>query len=62
MHGCRLVGRLADLSRRKVKEHVGDTSHILLWPCLVRKIFQDSGSYRIFGRIYRVLNINENKN
>ena len=33
-----------------------------LWPCLVNKNFQDSSSHRIFGRMYRALNIDENKN
>jgi len=33
-----------------------------LWPCLVRKIFQDSPSHRIFGRMHEVLNIDKNKN
>jgi hypothetical protein len=33
-----------------------------LMPCLVRKKFQDFSSHRIFGRIHRALNIDENKN
>ena len=33
-----------------------------LRPCLVRKIFQDFPSHRIFGRIHGELNINKNKN
>jgi len=33
-----------------------------LRPGLVRKNFQDSTSHRIFGRMHRVLNIDENKN
>jgi hypothetical protein len=33
-----------------------------LRPCLVRKNFQDSSSYRIFGRMHEVLNIDKNKN
>jgi len=31
-------------------------------PCLVLKIFQDSSSHRIFGRMHGALNIDENKN
>jgi len=31
-------------------------------PCLVLKIFQDSSSHRIFGRIHRALNINKKNN
>jgi len=31
-------------------------------PCLVRKNFQGSPSYRIFGRVHGALNIDKNKN
>jgi hypothetical protein len=34
-----VVGRLADLSRRKVKEHVGDTSHILSFSLVLLIIY-----------------------
>ena len=38
------------------------SEQLLLRPCLVRKNFQDFPSHRIFGRMYRALNIDENKN
>jgi len=41
---------------------LGDFSSLPLRPCLVRKNFQDFPSYRIFGRMYGALNIDENKN
>jgi len=41
---------------------IPDPPFSALKPCLVRKIFQDSPSHRIFSRMYRALNIDENKN
>ena len=37
-------------------------SWALFRPCLVRRNFQNSPSYRIFGRMHGALNINKNKN
>jgi len=41
---------------------VGRTIEMIAWPCLVRKNFQDFPSHRIFVRMHRALNIDENKN
>ena len=44
-------------ARERVKKKQPDRIGIVLWSCLVYKIFQNSLSHRIFKYMYEVLNI-----
>jgi len=52
-------GRSSSLAPLRKSSAFGAASCVA---CLVRKNFQDFSLHQIFGRMYRALNINKNKN
>jgi len=66
---ARCSAREEDMKKRRVQQGVSEVTcccpskiPVILRPCLLPKIFQDSPSHRILRHMHEALNIDENKN